>query len=246
MKRIARAVKRRYGISSRQVAVRTHVAWYWRGLFMAVALVCGIGLAWWMYDIGSHFAGFDRGATEQELVRLRDKLQQLESDNGRLRATQVTTDRHSQIDSAAQQDTEHALKALQDENAQLKEELAFFRGVSSGDRGAGVNVYRFRVEPGVTGVYRYQLLLVQAGQRDKIFQGRLQLVVTTQDGGKNTVRVFPANAMAKDKFVISVKSYQKLEGDFQLPPAAVLKSVEARIFGEGSAQPKLSKTVNLS
>lgn len=245
MKRIARAVKRRYGITSRHVAVRTHVAWYWRGLLMAVALGCGIGLAWWMYDIGSHFAGFDRGATEQEMVRLRDKLEQLESDNGRLRAAQATIDRHSRIDSAAQQDIEDALKALLDENAQLKEKLAFFRGVSAGERGAGVNVYRFKVEPGAGGAYRYQLLLVQSGQRDKVFQGRLQLVVTTQDAGKNTVRVFPANAMVKEKYMISVKSYQKLEGDFQLPSASVLKSVEARIFGEDSAQPKLTKTVNL-
>jgi hypothetical protein len=199
-----------------------------------------------MYEIGGRFAGFDRGATDQELVQLRDKLKQLETDNGRLRTAQVTTDRHSQIDSAAQQDTERALKTLQDENAQLKEELAFFRGVSSGNHGAGVNVYRFKVEPGVAGMYRYQLLLVQAGQRDKVFEGWLQLVVTTQDGGKNNVRVFPANAAARDKFMVSVKSYQKLEGDFQLPPASVLKSVEARIFGEGSTQPKLSKTVNLS
>jgi hypothetical protein len=246
MKKVARAVKRRYGLTARRVAVRTHVAWYWRGLFMAVALSCGIGLAWWMYDIGGHFAGFDRGATDQELVRLRDKLKQLETDYVRLRATQVTTDRHSQIDSAAQQDTERALKALQDENAQLKEELAFFRGINAGDHGVGVNIYRFKVEPGVAGTYRYQLLLVQAGQREKVFQGRLQLVVTTLDGGKNNVLIFPANALARDDFMVSVKSYQKLEGNFQLPPASVVKSVEARIFGEGSTQPKLTKTVNLS
>lgn len=246
MKKFVRAVKRRYGPTSRRVAVRTHVAWYWRGLFMAVALSCGIGLAWWMYDIGSYFAGFDRGATDQEFVLLRDKLKQLETDNARLRSVQLATDSHSRIDSAAQQDTERALKALQDENAQLKEELAFFRGINSGDHGAGVNVYRFKVEPGGAGMYRYQLLLVQAGQREKVFQGRLQLVVTTQEGGKSNVRTFPANALAKDKFIVSVKSYQKLEGDFQLSPSSVVKSVEARIFGEGSTQPRLTKTVNLS
>ncbi|MEN6587628.1 MAG: DUF6776 family protein [Sulfuricella sp.] len=212
---------------------------------MAVALGCGIGLAWWMYDIGSQFAGFDRDATDRELVQLRDKVKQLEADNGRLRAVQVAADRHSMIDNAAQQDTEHALKVLQDENAQLKEQLAFIRGVSSGERG-GVTVSRFKVEPGAAGVYRYQLLLVRAGQQDRIFQGRLQLVVTTQDGGKNVLRTFPADASAKGEYIVSVKSYQKLEGKFQVPPAAVVKSVEARVFGEGSAQPKLSKTFNLS
>lgn len=246
MKKMAHAVKRRYGLTARRVAVRTHVAWYWRGVFMAVALSCGVVLAWWMYDIGSRFSGFDREATGQELAQLRGKLKQLEADNGRLRTIQVTTDRHKQIDSAAQQDTERALKTLQDENAQLKEKLAFFLGMSSGDQGDGVNISRFKVERGAAGLYRYQLLLFQAGRRDKVFQGRLQLVVTTQDDGKNNARIFPADVLAKDKFIVSVKSYQKFEGDFQLPLTAVVKSVEARIFGEGSTQPKLTKTVNLS
>jgi hypothetical protein len=30
-----------------------------------------------MYDTGSYFPGFDRGATEQELVQLRDRFKQL-------------------------------------------------------------------------------------------------------------------------------------------------------------------------
>jgi hypothetical protein len=109
-----------------------------------------------------------------------------------------------------------------------------------------LNVYHFKVEAGAAGLYRYQLLLVRAGQQEKVFQGRLQLVVTTQDGGKNNLRIFPADASAKDKFIVSVKSYQKMEGEFQLPSVSVVKSVEARVFGDGSAQPRLSKTVNLS
>lgn len=246
MKKVTRAVKRQYGPTARRVAVRTHVAWYWRGLFMALALTFGIGVAWWMYDIGSLFAGFDRKATEHELVELRSRLKQLESENGVLRAAQITNSSHNQIDSAAQQDTERALKVLQDENAQLREKLAFFRGMDSSDHTGGLNISRFKVERGAAGVYRYQLLLVLTGQKDKVFHGRLQLVVTTKGAGKNNILTFPANGVEKEKFIISVKSYQRLEGDFQLPVASEVMGVEARIFGEGSAQPKLTKTVNLS
>lgn len=246
MRKVARAVKRRYGMAARPVAVRAHVAWYWRGLLMLAALSFGVGLAWWMYDVGGQFAGFDRGAANQELLRLRDRLQAVEEENRRLQAAQVKTDRHSQIDSAAQRDTELALKKMQEENAQLKEELAFFRGMTSGERAAGVNIYRFKVERASAGKYRYQVLLVQTGQQDKPFKGRLQLLVTMQNGDRKDVMTLPATIVAGDKFGINLNAYQKLEGDFQLAPAAAVKSVEARIFGEGSSQPRLTKTVSLS
>jgi hypothetical protein len=58
--------------------------------------------------------------------------------------------------------------------------------------------------------------------------------------------IFPAAATVGDKFTVSMNAYQKLEGDFQLAPTSVVKSVEARIFGEGSSQPRLTKTLNLS
>lgn len=244
--KFARAVKRRYGLAARRVAVRTHVAWYWRGLLMAAALGVGVALAWWMYEVGSRFPGFERGAAVQELELLREKLKLLEADNNRLQLAQVKTERHNQINSAAQRDTERILKTLQDENARLKEELAFFRGMMSGDQAAGVSVYRFKVERGMPGAYRYQLLLVQAGQREKVFQGRLQLVVTSQEGGNKRVLTFPVDTGSDDKFRINLKYYQNLEGSFQVMPNLMVKSVEARIFSEGSTQPKLTKIVNLS
>lgn len=246
MKKVARAVRRRYGMAARPVAVRAHVAWYWRGLLMLAALSFGVGMAWWMFDIGGQFAGFDRGAANQEMLSLRDKLRVLEEDNRRLQAAQVKTDRHSQIDSAAQRDTERMLKTLQDENARLKEELAIFRGMTSGEQTAGVNIYNFKVERTMAGRYRYHLLLVQSRQQGKPFKGRLQLAVTTQDSGRKDVVIIPAAATENDKFTVSMNTYQKLEGDFQLAPTSVVKSVEARIFGEGSSQPRLTKTVNLS
>ncbi|MBZ0104136.1 MAG: hypothetical protein K8H84_00755 [Sulfuricella denitrificans] len=243
---LLRARRRKYSMASRRVAVRSHVAWYWRGLFMSLALGVGIALAWWIYDLAGGLTALGRGDATQGVEQLSSRVRQLEAVNAQLQSAQVKIDRHTQIDAEAQKNLEHELKALQAENATLREELAFIRGMTSSDHSSALNVQRFTVKNVLPGAYRFQLQLVQAGQKERVFHGRLQLVVTIQDGRGKSVQVFPANAVADEKFKISLKSYQSLEGVFQLAPGAVARSVEARIFSDGSTQPKLSKTVNLS
>lgn len=243
---LLRARRRRYSLASRRVAVRTHVAWYWRGLFMSLALGLGIGLAWWVYDVGALRAGSERSADEQDLEQLRARVMQLETENAQLQSAQVKIDRHTQIDAEAQRNLERELKALQSENATLKEELAFMRGMTSADHSGALNIQRFTVRKEDPGSYHFQLLLVQAGRKENVFRGRLQLVVTVQGGSGKSMQTFPDKAATDKAFKISLKSYQSIEGDFQLAPDQVAKRVEARIFSDGATQPKLSKTVDLS
>lgn len=243
---LLRARRRKYSLASRRVAVRTHVAWYWRGLFMSLALGVGIGLTWWVYGVGGPRAGTESGASEQVLEQLRARVVQLETENAQLQSVQLKNDRHSQIDAEAQRNLERELKALQGESATLKEELAFVRGMTSADHSDALNIQRFTVRKEVSGSYRFQLLLVQAGRKENFFRGRLQLVVTAQGSGGKTMQTFPDNAAKDEAFKVGLKSYQSIEGSFQLAPGQMVKSVEARIFSDGSTQPKLSKTVGLS
>jgi hypothetical protein len=83
---LRRTLKRRFGIAAPRVAVRTHVAWYWRwlGILAAGVLIVGIVLA--TYDFGMTFAGFHRQETNRELERLKETigLQQGEIDKLRI------------------------------------------------------------------------------------------------------------------------------------------------------------------
>lgn len=230
----------------RRVAVRTHVAWYWRGVYVIIALGVSVALAWWLYATGGGVAGPEREASGASVEALMVRIGELEAENVQLRSAQVKHDRHTQIDAEAQKSLEHDLGVLQEENAALREELAFIRGMSSTDRSGALNIQRFSVKNESSGAYRFQLLLVQAGQKERVFRGRLQLVVKAQSGSGKHVLVFPDSSVLDEKFKVNLKSYQSIEGDFQLAPGLVAKSVEARIFSEGSTQPKLSKTVSLS
>lgn len=247
--RLRRVLKRRFSIAASPLAVRRHVAWYWRLPLVVVLLAGGIMLSWWFYDAGMRFAGFERGSTIEELQQLRERAAQLEQENVGLRSMGAQVERKMQIEQATQNDLAKTVKTLQDENAQLKEDLAFFRKQMSSDKSAGnLSIYRFKVENSVLpGEYRYQLLLLQGGQRERDFQGKVELLVNLTQEGKKMVMTIPSAKEAEAKaYAVNFKFYQRLEGTFHIAPKALVKNVQIRVFENGSAQPKLMQTVNLS
>jgi hypothetical protein len=97
------------------------------------------------------------------------------------------------------------------------------------------------------GEYRYRLLLLQGGQRERDFQGKVELLVNLMQEGKKVVMTIPSAKEAEAKaYSVNFKFYQRLEGTFHVGPSAVVKNVQVRVFENGSAQPKLVQTVNLS
>ena len=111
-----------------------------------------------------------------------------------------------------------------------------------------LSVNRFRVQSEtLPGEYRYRLLLVQTGQRVKEFQGKLQFVLNLQQGDRKFVLTLPAESEKDAKeYQLSFKFFQRVEGTFQVAPEAVVKSLQLRVFENGSVAPKLSQTVSIS
>ncbi len=247
--KLTRRFKHRFSIASSPLAVHRHLAWYWRIPLVLVMLVGGLALAWWTYNAGMRFAGFERGITIDELFDLRKRVIVLEKENGELRSLVAQSQRKLQIEQVTQGDLAGSLKTLQDENAHLKEDIAFFRKLMSADRNAGtLSIYRAKVESSVLpGEYRYQLLLLQGGQREKEFQGKVQLLVNLRQGGKKTVMTLPVgNGKDAQPFNLNFKFYQRIEGTFQVAPTAQVGNIQVRVFENGSLQPKLLQTVGVS
>mgnify|MGYP001601723321 CR=1 FL=1 len=246
--RLRRVLKRRFSIAASPLAVRRHVAWYWRLPLMVVLLAGGIALSGLFYDAGTRFAGLDRGAAADELQRLHERLGSLERENTILRSDGAQSERKMQIEQATQNDLAKTVKALQDENAQLKEDLTFFRKQMSSDKSDGdLSIYRFKVENTMPGEYRYRLLLLQGGQREREFQGKVQFLVSLTQGGERLVMTLPSAKEAEAQaYNLNFKYYQRLEGVFHAEPKAQVKKVQIRVFEDGAAQPKLMQTVNLS
>jgi hypothetical protein len=247
--RFIRTLKRKFGISAPRVAVRAHVPWYWRwaGLLALGALVVGIG--WATYDFGMEFAGFRRGEADRALAKLDDEMRRREAELGELRSRVAAAERQLQIERATYGDLGKQVKALTDENAVLKEDLAFFQSlmVASGKEGM-ITVNRFRVQrEALPGEYRYRLLLVQTGQRAKEFQGKLQFILNLEQADRKYVLTLPPDGEKHSRdYQLGFKFFQRIEGTFKVAPDAVVKSMQVRVYENGVTTPKLTQTVNVS
>lgn len=245
--RLARSFRRRFGISVSPLKVRRHLPWYWRLPLVLALLAVGVGLSRWTYDAGMSIAGFRRGETSQNMEQLRERVVRLKEENAAMHSQISQHDQQMQIDRATQNDLAKTVKTLQDENAELKEDVAFFRKLMSGGRGGpGLSVARTKIEKGVLpGEYRYRFMLLQGGQREQEFQGKVQLLVNLSQNGKAVVQTFPTGKGDAGAYEVRFKFYQRLDGTFRVDPAAQVKAIQIRVFEAGSAQPKLMQSINL-
>ena len=238
-----------FGISAPRMAVRAAIPWYWRWLGIIALSVAILFLARATYDFGKKFAGFDQGEADREVQRLGESNAQLQQEASRMRAQLMQAERQLQIERATYTDLVKQVKALTDENATLKEDLAFFQTLMpSGGRDGGVAINRFMVQnDALPGEYRYRLFLTQTGQRKQDFQGNLQFVVNLQQDSKKLVMTLPAEDDKEGKaFKLNFRFYQRIEGTFRVDPGVAVKSLQVRVFENGSQEPKLIQTVNAS
>jgi len=243
-------LRQRFGIAAPKVSVRTHVPWYLRWLGLAVLLTLSVVLAFWMWDAGRRFAGFDRGEADQELAAARGELAKLRDELGQLRALANAADSKVAIERTAQQKLAQQIKGLEQENARVREELALFESMLSSESAtaAPLSILRFKVEPDVLpGEFRYRLLLLASGpRRGREFQGRLELAVSLTEDGRSAIIMVPGQGESEGaSFRLSFKYFQRIDGSFRVSPKARVGSVQLRVYESGSVEPKVTQSVTL-
>lgn len=238
-----RALRHRWGIAAPKMTVRTHVAWYWHVLGLVAILSISITLALWMYDAGRQFAGFDATAASEQLATLHGRIAQLEEEARQLR----TAESRVQIEKTAREQLVKQLKMVETENARLREDLAFFENLAAGRAQDKLAVSRFKVESdAVPGEYRYRVLVTQGG-KEREFHGRLQLVVSMKQDGRDVTVVIPdEKAQESAAFRVQFRRFFSTEGTFKVDPAAKVTSVQVRVFEQGVGQPRATQSFSLT
>jgi hypothetical protein len=243
-----RALRHRWGIAAPKLTVGLHVPWYWRALAIVAVSALVLILATWMYDAGRRFAGYDASTAESELAMLRARAAALEEEVRSLRAMTTSSDSRLQIEKSAQAQLVKQMKALQAENARLREDLAFFENLAASAAEDKLAVSGFKVEPDlVPGEYRYRVLVTLGGRKEREFSGRLQLVVDMQLGDQDVTLMVPPDEKTDDAaYRVRFKRFYRAEGSFRVDPKAKVRSVQVRVFDQGAAQPRATESYTLS
>jgi hypothetical protein len=243
-------MRQRYGIAAPRVAIHSQIPWYWRWAGIAVLLGISAASAAWIYDAGRRFAGFDHSEVQQQLIRAQGELDEARAEIARLQSIANAADSRLAIERTAQQKLAQQIRTLEQENAEVRAELATLDGMLSSDAASAnaLSIYRFTVEPDVLpGEYRYQVLLVgPKSRRDRNFTGRLELVVSLQEAGRNAMMTFPEQKDAgAAAFRLAFKYFRRVEGTFRVSPGAKVQSVQVRVYEGGSNEPRATHAVAL-
>lgn len=225
--------RQRFGITAPRVSVRTHIGWPWYvlGLVCVASIVAAV--VWWI-------------AQRDEVVQLENQIAVLRQQSAdmdaelRLLRTQAGTEQSAvHMERAAQQQLLARLKALEQENAGLKEDIALFERLVPADGvESALRIERLNVISGADpGRYRFRLLVgFQPSKQEREFRGRLQLTVMAVQGNKDLQVELPSGKDADSDYLIEVRHFLRKEGGFSLPPGAKIKSIEARLLQGGAVK----------
>lgn len=247
MERI-KGIKRRFGVFAPQVSVRPHIPWYLRCLVIIVLVVLVLLLCWVMFDAGRQFTSFDKNGIRHESDQFSNFDSRLKREKEKLRTQVTKLQLQLQIDSTTRNNITERIKVLEDKNAQLKEESVFFENLVSGKgRTTGnIFIYYFKLKQGqAPGEFRYNLVLLQGGEKVNDFQGKLAFTAHLWQDGKK-VKMPIVSKDSPEEFNLKFKFYHRVEKTFEVPPDTVVESLEVQVYENGKKKAKSMRLVNLS
>jgi len=224
------------------------LSWRWKAPALIALLLIPAGMWWWGFDFGQFLSGFNRGAVEQRQEKLEAEAATASQENAKLRARAAELESDLNVTRGAQATLSKQALDLQNENSQMKEELAFLRTLfsESGKPGAFA-IQRLAAERERDGLYHFSMLVVRGGKPIDDFNGQLSLSASVVVAGHTSMLILPDDQPeTAPSLKLQFKYYQRIEGSFRVPPGAQVKSLQARVLEAGQTAPKATRSLNLS
>lgn len=209
--------------------------------------------AWalYAYTRAATVSDFERAQLEVEQLRneRRELVRDLRASRDevkRLEEQAVYIQRSQEIDEQACSAVRESLTQLQAEVSDLREQLAFYRGIVAPEQSrAGVRVYEFKVEPGAEqGAFHYELVLIQSVRHDKRIGGRVEIELVGQRDGAD-VRL-PWTDLVGDQvaanLLFSLKYFEEFAGEIRVPTAVVPVRVVVTLIPDGNGLPRVEES----
>ncbi len=231
------------------LVVKPHNPWRMR-IIIVFGITINVMAGWILYEYGRFTSGFDSIEAYKERSELLGEQKQLEDQIEELREQKAVLERESQIDKKAYADLNINLKALQAEAQELKEELAFYRGiVSPANASAGLRLQRFQIETtGQPRNYRSKVVLTQVLKNHRMARGYVRLSMEgLLNGQLMTLSLKDITEKRIKEIKYRFKYFQNLEEDLILPEGfKPLRAMIKVIPTSGKTHKTIEKTIELA
>ena len=253
-----------------KVAVRNELPWRVKVLLLLVGasvLSLIVAAALFIYSYNRLPDADDARALLAEIDVMRTSVKQALDERDQKAALAVRFENQLRIDTAAHEQVRAQLKLLENENARLREDLSFFESLLPTPADAkGVVIRSFRLQPvsEVDGpareparhpkaspdrspdmqALRYRLLVQQSGRPERDFVGAVSLTVSLLRDGRPWVLQLPdATRPDAGPAPLAFRHYQRVEGTFELPEGAIVRSVQVKIQSGGEVRAQQTFTM---
>lgn len=198
--------------------------WLW--LLIVVALGAW---SWQVFEFGRQQAGFSVNQRDAVEASLEQRIATLEAERDTLRAAAARFERAGQIDRAAADGVQAEVRSLQDERAELRREVAFLKGLVSGEE-ATLALSDFSLTEQGERAYRFEVTLSKDADKDGAVQGEVVVSVLGQaDGARKTLDMETLTDGRRSRIGIKFKNFQKLNAELKLPDGFEPQSVVIRV-----------------
>jgi hypothetical protein len=205
-------------LHAKQLVVKPYHPWRKRALVIALAVVVPLG-GWELFDYGRYRSGFDSRAAGEEHDRLQDAVAQLQQDNDGLHQQLANSEQAREIDKQAYSDIKSSLESMQTEISELKEEVAFYRGIvapKEAVQGVKIQNLQLAANGGERG-YSYKLVLVQTDKNAAVTRGAVRLTIQGVTGQAQKEYSFSELSGHGEDDKFRFKYFEKAVGDIILP-----------------------------
>ena len=123
MKPVRRKIRRHFGLTAKQVAVRSKRPWYFQMLIALMFMLIGFGSAYWLFH--------KKDQTKLQ-IQMQTQLQQKTLETKDLISKLVGAQRELQVELATNNNLAKEFASVQDENLKIKEDLFFYKNMLNG------------------------------------------------------------------------------------------------------------------
>ncbi len=213
-----------------------------------IALIAAVAMAavaiWGVFEWGRKAGGHDAVAAANARRTLGEKVIGLEKDNEALRREIALMKAAGRVDSQAYGRVAQEIDDLQSQIAELKEQLAFYRGIMAPSEGRnGLQLETVQVRPSDRErAFRVSLVLIQAGPQNRRVSGSVRAaVVGNGPQGATRVELREQGGDGQD-LTFRFRYFQILEGDVELPESFAPERIEVRLDPDGKGQESVDVT----
>ncbi|MBO6597481.1 MAG: hypothetical protein JJ952_16670 [Pseudomonadales bacterium] len=231
------------GSKQHQMVVVPHRPMYKAMIFMAF-LVAMAAFSWLTYQYGKN----EGLALKVEIVEEKERIarQLIESQQMISEMRQEIADLQvgGEIDDKANEEVRQTIEQLQEQIAQLNEEVNFYKGVmvpNAADK--GLRIERLDVSSNVPGRVKYSLLLTQVVDKHDYVQGAVQISLLGQEGGLE--RSFNLSELDEQKEAsvrFRFRYFQNINGELMVPEGFEPREVMVVAQSSGANVQRLEKT----